>query len=117
MPGRVLLDADVPPAVAEALTRFGHDVVPGSGNPNLEALADPELLREATRQGRVLVTFNVSDFLKIAHDFAHVGEDHAGIVLIHSRSFARTDVGAIAKSLDALLRTRTDLTNAILFLQ
>lgn len=117
MPGRVLLDADVPQAVAAPLRRFGHDVVTASGNADLEALSDPELLREASKQGRALVTFNVADFPQVAQDFAHAGEDHAGMILIHSRTYSRANIGAIAAALDRLLRDRRDLSNAVLYLK
>ncbi|MGQ0550866.1 MAG: DUF5615 family PIN-like protein [Armatimonadota bacterium] len=116
MPVAILLDADVPPAVAEALKKLGDDALAASGSPTLEALNDIELLREASRQGRVLVTFNVADFSEAARMLAHAQEDHAGIVLIHSRSFPRTDIGAIARALDTLLRSRPTFVNSVLYL-
>lgn len=116
MPEGVLLDADIPPAVGSALGRLGHDVVEASGNAVLEALDDAGLLREATREGRVLVTFNIRDFLEVARLFAHEQKDHAGIILIHSRSHSRTNIGAIARALDGLLRSRGDFANNILYL-
>ena len=88
-----------------------------SSIPALEALNDAELLRGATRQGRVVATFNVVDFIEAARQFAQRGEDHAGIILIHSRTYRRTDVGRLAKALDALLRSRQDFVNSVLFLQ
>jgi len=114
---RVLLDADVPPAVAVALARLGHDAIAGSGSPSLEELSDEDLLREATRQGRVLVTFNVADFVETAHRFAHAQEEHHGIVLIHSRSFSRVAIGAIAEALDRLFASRQTFANSLLFLK
>lgn len=117
MPGRVLLDADVPPAVGDAVRQLGHDVITASGDSALEPLNDADLLREATRQGRLLVTFNLADFVEAAQAFAHRQEDHGGIVLIHSRTYPRTNIGAIAKALDGLLQSRNNFTNAILYLQ
>lgn len=116
MPVAILLDADVPPAVAGALNKLGNDTLAASGNPTLEALNDIELLREASRQGRVVVTFNIADFSEAARILAHAQEDHAGIILIHSRSFPRTDIGAIARALDALLRSRETFVNSVLYL-
>ena len=116
MPTRVLLDADVPPAVALPLQQLGYDVVVAAGDAPLEVLEDAELLREAARQQRVLVTFNIGDFAEAARAFAHAQEDHAGIVLIHSRSYRRTDVGAIARAIDRLLRSHASFTNCILYL-
>ncbi len=115
--GRVLLDANVPPAVGAAVRRLGHDVITASGDPALEALNDADLLREATRQGRVLVTFNVADFVEAAREFAHNNEEHKGIVVMHSRTYPRKEVGAIARALNGLLQAQDDFTNAFLFLQ
>ncbi len=112
----VLLDAGVPPSVALALGQFGHDVVAAAGDASLEMLEDMELLREATRQQRVLVTFNIADFSEVAGTFAHAQQEHAGIILIHSRSYRRTDIGAIARALDQLLRSRDSFTNTVLYL-
>lgn len=117
MPVGILLDADVPPAVAAALLQRGHDAIAASGNPALEELNDDDLLREATRQGRVLVTFNVVDFVEVAHRFAHAQEDHGGIVLIHSRSFPRTAIGAVAEALDRVIPARESFANSFLFLR
>ncbi len=117
MPVGILLDADVPPAVAAALVRRGHDAIAASGSPALEELNDDDLLHEATRQGRVLVTFNVVDFVEVAHRFAHAQEDHGGIVLIHSRSFPRAAIGALAEALDRLILSRESFANSLLFLQ
>ena len=116
MPVGILLDADLPPAVAAALVQRGYDAIAASGSP-LEELSDDDLLREATRQGRVLVTFNVVDVAEVAHRFAHAQEDHGGIVLIHSRSLPRTAIGAVADALDRLIRVRESFVNSILFLQ
>ncbi len=116
MPDGILLDADVPPAVAAALNQLGHDTIAASGTSALEELDDAELLREATRQRRVLVTFNVADFSELARTFAHAQEDHAGIVLVHSRSYARTNIGAIARALDELLRSPHSFENSVLYL-
>lgn len=116
MSSRILLDANLSPAIGARLTQLGHDVVVASGNAALEALEDSELLREATRQGRVLVTFNVDDFVEAARRFAHTQETHAGVVLVHSKSYARTSIGAVAAALDRLLQSRQRLENVLLFL-
>jgi predicted nuclease of predicted toxin-antitoxin system len=117
VPVGILLDADVPPAVAATLIQRGDDAIAASGDVALEDLADDDLLREATRQGRVLVTFNVVDFVEVAHRFAHAQEDHGGIVLIHSRSFPRTAIGAIVDALDRLMKSRDNFQSALIFLQ
>ena len=82
----------------------------------LEALDDADMLRLATQQHGVLVTFNIADFVEVARRLANAREDHAGIILIHSQSYRRTEIGAIVGSLDDLLKSRSDLTNNVLYL-
>lgn len=112
----VLLDADVPPAVAAGLRRAGYDVVAASGDASLEVLEDSQLLGVATRERRVLATFNVTDFTELARSRAGAAQDHRGIILIHSGSFRRTEIGPIVTALDRLLKSRSDFTNVVLYL-
>ena len=116
MPPAVLLDADVPPALAEALRARGHDVVAASGSTVLESLSDADLLAEAMRQGRVLLTFNVVDFVALTRDLAHTGRSHAGVILVHARTFRRSDIGGLAEGADALLRSLDDFRDTVVFL-
>ncbi len=116
MPTGALLDTDVPPAVAVGLRQRGHDVVAASGNASLEALEDAQLLRLATQQHRVLVAFNIADFVEVARTLATSQEDHAGIILIHSQSYRRPDIGTIVRSLDHLLKSRSGFTNNVMYL-
>ena len=116
MPPALLLDADVPPALADALQKLGYDVLAASGDPALGSLSDAELLAEAARQDRVVVTFNVVDFVALTRELARANRAHGGVILIHSRTFKRSDVGGIARHLDALVRSRRDLRNAVIYL-
>jgi hypothetical protein len=112
----LLLDADVPPALADTLRKLRDDVLAAAGDPVLGSLSDSDLLAEATRQGRVVVTFNVVDFVALTQELARADRAHAGVILIHSRTFKRSDVGGIARHLDALVRSRRDLRNAVVYL-
>ena len=114
MPQAFLLDADVPRALANALRQLGYDALAASGDPTLGSLSDADLLAEATRQDRVVVTFNVVDFVALTRELARTDRAHAGVILIHSRTFRRSDVGGIARHLDALVRSRRDLRNAVI---
>ncbi|MDR7465593.1 MAG: DUF5615 family PIN-like protein [Armatimonadota bacterium] len=111
-----LLDADVPPALADALRQLGHDALAAAGDPALGSLSDTDLLAEATRQDRVVVTFNVADFVALTRELARADRVHAGVILIHSRTFGRSDVGGVARQLDALARSGRDLRNVVIYL-
>lgn len=77
----VVVDEDYPLPVAEALRSRGFDVLAAVEMPP-RGLADDEQLRRAARMGRVLVSHNRRDFVRVARDFRRRGEAHAGVVLL-----------------------------------
>jgi hypothetical protein len=90
--------------------------VAASGDPALGSLSDADLLAEAARQDRVVVTFNVVDFVALTRELSRADSAHAGVVLVHSRTFGRSDVGGIARHLDALARSGRELRNVVVYL-
>lgn len=52
-------------------------------------MTDPDLLRSASEQGRVLVTDKVQDFARLHQRFVTSGESHAGILLVSPRRYPR----------------------------
>lgn len=96
----------------------GHDVQAVNGDPRLQALADPALLAYAAGEGRVLVTENVVDFMRLHQHMLASGEHHAGLILTNPRRFPRDKraLGHLLRALDAYLRELTvgaDLTNDV----
>lgn len=86
---KLLLDTHHSRLAAERLRADGHDVVAAADDPVLAALADEDLLRASTRQGRAVVTENARDFDRIARAWATAGQDHAGIVFTSPRRYHR----------------------------
>jgi hypothetical protein len=78
---KVYLDENLSPRIALLLRRRGvdatcaHDV----GNSQLD---DRAQLAYATREDRVIVSKNVVDFLRLAHDAVATNTRHAGILLV-----------------------------------
>lgn len=84
---RILADENVDTAIVSALAESGHDVTRVVDDPNLgESALDADVLAEATRQGRVLLTGDTSDFGDPP------AEDHAGIVLLTDGTVSGSDV-------------------------
>lgn len=80
---RLLLDAHISgPKVATALRKAGHDVRAADEERSLDGLTDEELLGLATRERRILVTFDVKDFPGILRRRAEAGQSHAGCALV-----------------------------------
>lgn len=67
--------------VAEALRKRGFSVVAAVETPP-RGLDDDVLLRRATRMGRVLVTHNRRDFVRVVGEFRQSGEPHLGVVVL-----------------------------------
>lgn len=93
------------PAVIE-LRRLGHDVTTTheAGNSNA-SVSDLDVVRFAAGAGRVVVTLNRRDFIKI-HS---TGVRHAGIVVCT----VDPDYLALAARIDQALATRATMTNEI----
>ncbi len=97
---RFLLDAHVSgPRIGASLSAEGHDVLAVDQERDLEGWSDQELLALATAEGRILVTFDVGDFTRIAQSWAGERRSHAGVVLLVR--LGHSEFGAI---LDAIRR-------------
>lgn len=101
----LLLDEMYPPVLAQQLRANNHDVFAVLDvEVGLAAKTDEDVLGWATRNGRCVVTENVSDFARLAQQ----GFGHSGIIFVSSRRFPRTASGLhrLAKALDELLTAR-----------
>lgn len=82
---RLFLDAHVSGRrVARALREAGHDVRAADEEGELAGLEDTDLLVLASSEGRILVTFDVKDFIPILREWAEGGKRHAGCILVPS---------------------------------
>ena len=77
---RLYLDADVDVKLAAHLRNLGYDCVSAREIGN-EALGDEAQLAYAAREGRVLLTHNIQDFVPIFERGWHSGRSHSGIVV------------------------------------
>lgn len=80
---RLFLDAHVSARrIAGALRDQGHDVRAADEERDLDGWEDERLLEVAAAEQRILVTFNVKDFARLATEWAAAGTSHAGLLLI-----------------------------------
>lgn len=80
---RLFLDAHVSARrIATALREHDHDVRAADEERQLDGWEDERLLELATAERRVMVTFNVKDFARLATEWAAAGTSHGGILLI-----------------------------------
>lgn len=94
-----MLDAHISgPKVGRALENLGHDVKPTE---RIERVPDDALLEMAAREGRILVTHNARDFLRILEERAPERR-HSGLVLI-PYSVRLEDFGTIVRGIQRTL--------------
>jgi predicted nuclease of predicted toxin-antitoxin system len=101
----ILLDEMYPPSLAQRLRDNGHDVVAVLDvEVGLASKADDDVLAWAARNGRCVVTTNVSDFARLAAQ----GAQHAGIVFVSAQRFPRTANGLVrlGDALDNVLASK-----------
>jgi hypothetical protein len=86
---KLLLDVHHSPRAAERLVESGYDIVAAATDQTLSSMADEDLLRHASSDGRAIVTENAKDFGAILRTWATTGEQHAGVIFTSPRRFHR----------------------------
>jgi predicted nuclease of predicted toxin-antitoxin system len=79
-PPKLYLNEHLSPRLAEQLRRYGFDAV-SSQEAAMLSHDDAEQLVWAVAQERAIVTFNVSDFVKLHEEYQAAGKEHFGVVL------------------------------------
>jgi hypothetical protein len=83
----LLLDEMLPMSIAMELTQAGHDSDAVSTRLDLRGSPDADVLEAAAREGRILVTDNICDFVPLSNLWAGQGRTHPGIILFSSMAF------------------------------
>jgi predicted nuclease of predicted toxin-antitoxin system len=88
---KLLLDEMISPKIARELrARGGFDVQAIKGDrPDLEAVADREIVRRIATEQRTLVTNDVLDFQLIHNRMLAVGEEHYGLIFTSDSTMSR----------------------------
>lgn len=102
---RLFLDAHVSARrIAAALREQGHDVRAADEERELDGWEDERLLELATTERRIMVSFNVKDFARLATEWAAAGTEHAGMLLIVGVDHA--EFGLMLRIIEAALDAR-----------
>jgi hypothetical protein len=104
--GPILLDAHVSARRIATALRERHDVRAADEERELDGWDDERLLALATEEGRIMVTFNVADFARIATEWAAASRSHAGCLLIVGIDHA--EFGLVLHVINHALSTRPD---------
>lgn len=101
MKPRFLLDEQISPRAAEASRRLGVDARAVAGTP-LAGGDDRAIFQAAIAEGRILVTYNIADFVTLLRDFLNAGPAIPGIVFVRGETIPTSDVRRLARALAAL---------------
>lgn len=96
---RFLLDEDLPPKAAEVARGMGLDVASVHESART-GMSDEHQLAFAASVGRILVTRNRDDFIRLTRSFFATGRAHAGILIV-SRAYPNHRPATIAHALAA----------------
>ena len=99
---KLLLDEQISGRVAERLRGQGCDVVAIAEDGTLRGLSDPDVFEIAQAQKRVIVTYNRADFEAINLEYAELGREHHGLVIVHPIRFPSRDFARLTKALKGL---------------
>lgn len=103
---RILLDAHVSGRrVGRPLRNAGHNVLALDSDEALSCLPDGEVLALAAREDRIVVTYNVGDFARLAREWAEARRSHAGLILVTD---PRAGHGALRRRLEQMFAAHPD---------
>jgi predicted nuclease of predicted toxin-antitoxin system len=110
---KLYLDEDVDPLLAPVLRNRGIDCLSTREAGNL-GISDADQLAFAASQERVLLTFNVKDFVRLARNYAERGRPHTGIIVSNHIPFQK-----LLRRILLLFKehAREDLRDKLLWLQ
>jgi predicted nuclease of predicted toxin-antitoxin system len=104
---KLLLDEMISPKIARELRSKGLDVQAIKGDrPDLEAVADREIVRRVAAEQRTLVSNDVLDFQLIHNQMLAAGEGHYGLVFTSDSTMPRNkaSISLWVKTLETFLR-------------
>lgn len=109
-------DEDVMEEIAEALRLRGYDAI-SAAEAGMLGRSDEEQLEYAAGHNRALLTYNATDYIRLANLWFQTDREHAGIIL--SQQFSRRQFGELLRQLLNLLDTLTpdEMRNQVIVLQ
>lgn len=117
---KLLLDEHISPSVARALRDRGHDVVAVAERQELRGVEDRQVLLAAEAEGRVTVTADVRDFIRLGFGRLPNQRWHAGIVLASPTTFPLSNDGSggLIRALEYLMteKAAADLSGEVIWL-
>lgn len=109
---KLYLDENVHPELAVILRKYGYDAIATQETDNC-GKSDIEQMDFAASQQRVIVTFNIKDFVPLNNTFYSEDHYHSGII-VSSQINLKTMLKRLLKLLNN--KSKQDMENSIEFL-
>ena len=104
---RLLLDVHVSGRrIGAPLRVSGHDVRAADEEDDVRTYPDEALLALAASEHRILVTFDVADFVEISRKWAEEARSHAGVAIVVG--LRHNEFGAVIRAIKATLAEHQD---------
>ena len=104
---RLLLDVHVSGRrIGAPLRVSGHDVRAADEEYDVRTYPDEALLALAASEQRILVTFDVADFVEISRKWAEEARSHAGVAIVVG--LRHNEFGAVIRAIEATLAEHQD---------
>lgn len=100
---RLLLDEQISGKVADRLQAMGHDAIAVAAHPGWCGRPDGEIFEIAQARRRAVVTYDRGDFEAIVREYAALGREHHGLVIVPPARLPNQQFGRLAEALAALL--------------
>ena len=113
---RIYTDEHVASTIVSVLRRRGY-IAQSAEEAGMLGRTDEEHLVYAARNDMAILTFDKRDFSLLAHMWAMVGREHAGIII--SPQFSERRVGELLQAVSQLLDSLTadEIRNQVVYLQ
>jgi predicted nuclease of predicted toxin-antitoxin system len=95
---KLLLDEQISPKVAGRVRTAGVDVA-SVADLALTSHDDRTIFRAAIDDGRILVTYDIRDYVALYNDFLKEGRRIAGLVVVDVRTIPTNDIHGLANAL------------------
>jgi len=121
LPLALLLDEHLSPALAQMLRNRGVDAVPLQHwrEGTLLGQPDEQLLIEAAKESRILVSYDVATLGQAAQELTLSGQEHAGVLLISSKTVPPDAYSRLSDIMESFAGNYSSdyLRNVVLFAQ
>lgn len=119
---KILTDEQIDPDIAVATKKRCREISILSlfdwMDGHFVSASDEEVLREASRQGLTLLSYDLRTIPPLLRAWGERGIDHGGVIFVDSKSSAQNDISGISKALVELweVQGKVDWKNRFFYL-